>query len=81
MSDGKLIGFGGSLPSKPDAPDRVEHVIIQRPLDRVLAFTRRSIHDVINNPLARNEVVGYYKLYRWVKRESEISDLERQWNG
>jgi len=80
MSEGELIGFGGSLPAKPQVAESVEHVIIQRPLDRVLAFTRRSIHDVINDPLARNEVVGYYKLYRWVQRESEISDLERQWN-
>ena len=60
--------------------DRIEHVIVQRPLQRVLAFTRRSIDDVINDPIARNEVRGYYKLYRWVQRGSEVSELERQWD-
>ena len=58
-----------------------ERVVLQRPLDRILAFTRRSIHDVVNDPVARNEVLGYYKLHRWIQRGSEIGDLERQWNG
>lgn len=79
MSDNSILGFGGAVPQKP-AADNIEHVLIQRPLQRVLAFTRRSIDDVINDPIARNEVRGYFKLYRWVQRESEISDLERQWN-
>jgi hypothetical protein len=61
--------------------DRIEHVIVQRPLHRVLAFTRRTIDDVINDPVARNEVRGYFKLHKWVQRESEISDLEHQWNS
>jgi hypothetical protein len=60
---------------------KVEHVVIQRPLHRVLAFTRRSIHDVINDPIAKREVLGYYKLHRWVERSCEIVDLERQWNA
>ena len=60
--------------------DRIEHVIVRRPLARLLAFTRRTIDDVINDPIARNEVRGYFKLFKWVKRESEISELERQWN-
>ena len=59
---------------------RTEHVMIQRPLQRVLAFTRRSIDDVVNDPIAKREVLGYYKLYRQVQREGEVSDLERQWN-
>lgn len=66
-----------------DAPfgDSSELVVVQRPLQRILAFTGRSIHDVINSPIARREVMGYYKLHRWVQRNCEISDLERQWNS
>jgi hypothetical protein len=65
------------------APDgaRIEHVILQRPLHRVLAFTRRTIDDVINDPIARNQVRAYFKLHKWVHRASEISELERQWNN
>jgi hypothetical protein len=32
-------------------------------------------------PIARRKVAGYFKLHKWVERESEISELERQWNG
>ena len=74
------LGLGArSLPRF--VADGVEHVIVQRPLHRVLAFTGRSIDDVVNNPVAKREVLGYYKLHKWVYRQSEISDLERQWNG
>ena len=58
-----------------------EHVMLQRPLKRILAFTRRSIDDVVNCPIARREVIGYYKLHRWIEREVEIGELERQWNS
>jgi hypothetical protein len=80
MSDNNLLGFGAALPAKPDAQDFSELVMTQRPLQRVLAFTRRTIDDVINDPIARREVIGYYKLHRWIHREGEITDLERQWN-
>ena len=60
---------------------RIERVIIHRPLHRVLAFTRRTIDDVVNDPIARNQVRAYFKLHKWVRRESEISELERQWNN
>jgi len=29
---------------------------------------------------AKRQVLGYFKLHKWVERESEIGDLERQWN-
>jgi hypothetical protein len=80
MSDLNSLGIGSVRRVTP-ASDRIEHVIVQQPLRRVLAFTRRSIDDVINDPIARSEVRGYYKLYRWVQRGSEISELERQWNA
>jgi hypothetical protein len=46
----------------------------------VLAFTGHTIDDVVNDPLAKQKVLGYYKLHRWVERGVEIGALERQWN-
>lgn len=73
----------GYQPRRIEAPegDRIEQVIVQRPLDRILSFTGRTIHDVINDPLARNEIRRWFKTYKWVERAMEVSDLERQWNG
>jgi hypothetical protein len=64
-----------------DEPARSERVILQRPLQRGLAFTRRSIDDVVNCPIAKNEVLGYYKLHKWVERGCEITEMNRWWNG
>jgi hypothetical protein len=61
-------------------PEPLVRHVSRRPLHRVLAFTGRSIDDVVNNPLAKNEVRGYYKLYRQVERAAEVRDLEKQWN-
>ena len=49
-------------------------------LRRILAFTGRSIDDVVNDPIARNQVHGYYKLHRQIERAGEVRDLETQWN-
>ncbi len=68
---------GGDEPSG----GRTEYVLLRRPLRQILAFTRRSIDDVINNPIAKNEVLGYYKLHKQIRRHSEIGELERQWNS
>ena len=75
------LGLGFRRVLRRDDRDRVEHVLTQRPLHRVLAFTRRSIDDVVNSPIAKNEVKGFYKLYRQIERQSEITELERQWNN
>lgn len=53
----------------------------ERALQRVLNFTRRSIDDVVNCPIAKREVLGYYKLHLQVQRSTEITELERQWNA
>jgi hypothetical protein len=63
-----------------ELPDPTEYLVVQRPLRRVLAFTGRTIDDVVNNPIAKAEVLGYYKLYKQVHRAGEVRDLERQWN-
>jgi len=79
MSDITSLGLGIRRVLRRDGQN-VEHVLTQRPLQRVLAFTGRSIHDVVNSPVVKREVLGYFKLHRWVNRESEIGELERQWN-
>ena len=79
MSDLNFLGFGRPRLSG-QAAAATEHVVIRRPLHRVLAFTGRSIDDVVNSPIVKNQVLGYYKLHKWVERESEISDLEKAWN-
>ncbi len=63
-----------------DAPDPHVERVVQRPLNRVLAFIGRTIDDVVNDPIVKNQVYGYYKLHRRIERSSEIRDLERQWN-
>jgi hypothetical protein len=45
----------------------------------VLSFTRRSIDDAVNQPLAKREVAGYFKLHKQIQRSSEIAELEMQW--
>jgi hypothetical protein len=74
------IGLGIRRTLRRDGQN-VEHVLMQRPLHRVLAFTGRSIDDVVNSPVVKREVLGYFKLHKWVNRQSEISELERQWNA
>jgi hypothetical protein len=79
MSFSSLFSFGKKiLPA--EAPGGMEHVVVQRPLRRVLAFTGRSIDDVVNNPIVKREVLGYYKLQKQIHRSAEVRDLERQWN-
>jgi hypothetical protein len=75
----RIFGWRGRESHDPPPP-ALEMVMVRKPLDRVLAFTGRTIDDVVNCPVAKRDVIGYYKLHRWVERQSEIVDLERQWN-
>ena len=70
----------GSSGLGPIESQRTEHVMIQRPLQRILSACRKSIDDVVNSPLAKNEVLGYWKVYRQIRRGSEVVELEKQWN-
>lgn len=74
------LGFGIPRVLRRD-DEKIEQVLTQRPLQRVLAFIGCTIDDVVNSPIAKNQVRGYYKLHRQVERQGEITDLERQWNG
>jgi hypothetical protein len=80
MSDLASLGIGKVLLWGRPAGDP-EYVVLHRPLDRILAFTGFSIDDVVENPIARNAVLGYYKLHKQIIRRGEILDLERQWNS
>ena len=76
----RLFPFRPPALATDDAPDPLVERVVQRPLNRVLAFTGRTIDDVVNDPIVKNQVYGYYKLYRQIERGGEVRDLERQWN-
>ena len=73
------FGVGVRSRDTPE-PQRSEYLLLQRPLHRVLAFTGRSIDDIVNDPIARNQVLGYYKLHKQIERKCEVAELERWWN-
>ncbi len=77
----ELTGWGipFARPARGQQPD-VSHVQVQHPLRRVLSFTGHTIDDVVNDPIVKNKVRGYFKLHKFVHRRCEIVDLERQWN-
>ena len=79
MNAPRFLGLSYSSPRETGEP-RTEHVIVRRPLQRVLAFTGKSIDDVVNSPIVKNQVLGYFKLHRWVERECEVGEMERAWN-
>lgn len=54
---------------------------MQKPLHRVLRFLGRSIDELCNDPIIKNQVYGYYKLHRQIQRRGEIFELERTWNA
>jgi hypothetical protein len=73
--------FSGNRYIVPAAGPGVEHVLRrQNALHRVMGFTGKSIDDVVNCPIAKRMVLGYYKVHRQVERRSEIFELEKQWN-
>lgn len=56
-------------------------ILPHRPLRQLLEFTRHSIDDIINDEIAKREVLGYYKLKCDIQRRCEATDLERWWTG
>jgi hypothetical protein len=79
MRFGLPLRLSGS-DDEADVPDPLVERVVRRPLNRVLAFLGRSIDDVVNDPIVKNQVYGYYKLHRQVTRAGEVRELERQWN-
>src|SRR5215207_4921610 len=80
MSISSLFNFARRPFAPPPADGNMTIVQPQRVLSRVLSFTGKTIDDVVNDPIAQRQVLGYFKLHKWVERETEIGDLERQWN-
>ena len=77
----QMRGFGIPFARRlVDEEPKISYVLRQRALHRVLNFTGRTIDDVVNNRIVKNEVLGYYKLHKFINRRSEIRELERQWN-
>ena len=73
--------FNSGRPSAPPADEpALQRCVVRNRLNRVLEFTRLTIDDVVNDPIAKNVVLGYYKLSRQIERGSEVRELERQWN-
>jgi hypothetical protein len=79
MGDIREIGLSSTRGIRRDASG-VERVVTQRPLRRVMAFRHRSIDDIVNDPIVKSEILGYFKLQKQIERVSESVDLERQWN-
>lgn len=73
--------FAAPGPTAPDGPAPHRAVVPDHPLRRVLAFTGRTIDDVVGSDVAKREVLGYYKLQQDVRRTCERVDLERWWAG
>jgi hypothetical protein len=80
MGEFDPIGFGGG-PARAGSEHHIRMDEAQIALYRVLEFTGHSIDDVINDPLARNQVYGYLRLYHFVERRCERVDQERWWFG
>ncbi|CAN5470205.1 hypothetical protein BH10PLA1_BH10PLA1_18870 [soil metagenome] len=80
MSDLSSLGLVPFAKLAPAAPAR-EWIEVQKPLRRVLRFTGRSIDDIVNSRIVKNEIIGYYKLQKFIDRRMEIVDLEKQWNA
>ena len=74
------LGLGHSMFDLRRQGAATEHIVVQRLLRRILAFTGRSIDDVVNSDVTKREVLGYFKLSRQIDRAAEVTDLERQWN-
>jgi len=79
MSVFNSLGIGIPRLTQP-ASNSHELVMVHRPLRRVMAFVGCSIDQLCNDPIAKNQVFGYFKLYKEINRRSEMRDLERQWN-
>jgi hypothetical protein len=85
MSRFNPLGFSpfrsGAIRHVHAQPAPTEYVMRQRPMQRLLAFSRRTIDDVVNSRAAKNDVLTYFKLHKQVQRRGEVLDLERQWNS
>lgn len=52
----------------------------ERRLSRLLAFAGWTIDDVVNSPIAKRDMVRWFKTDRNLHRRLEVIELEKQWN-
>lgn len=81
MAMNSSIGLGGQVPGVGKPGNHLVEIVTQRPLQKLLAFRHRSIDDVVNSPLVKNEIRAYWKMHKQIYRQIEIGELERQWNA
>jgi hypothetical protein len=81
MSEFDSLGIKRSwgIAVNSDAHYRFE--VTRTALHRIMEFTGHSIDDIINNPIAGNEVLGYYKVYRYVERRCEAINAASRRNS
>ena len=79
MGNLDALGLGLSRPGRGDQR-RVQHVLLLNSLRRIMAFRHRSIDDIVNSPIAKNEMYAYWKLQHQIDRHGELIELEKQWN-
>lgn len=79
MSQFDALGFTSRRHELPGRPS-TEYVQPQRLLRRVMAFRRRSIDDIVNDPIVKNDILGYWKVLKQIERRTQVLELEKQWN-
>ena len=77
MSKEDSLGFRKLTFGQTEQSAQVQ-VVVSKPLSRIMGFLGVTIHDVVNCKITKNKVMGYYRLTRWIDREVEVSDLEKQ---
>lgn len=82
MSSLRSLGIG-SDPGPSNDSSRYQRAVSRSALRRILRYRRRSIHDVVNDPLVKMEVLGWYRLSRLVERRGDkiASDRQPRANG
>jgi hypothetical protein len=77
MSEFGFLGGGaGQVPGTEHL--RHEQQVARLALHRVLEFLGFSIDDVLNDAIVRNQVLGYYRLCRFVERRCDEIEHERR---
>jgi hypothetical protein len=76
----EAITGGSSRPSLDPGTPGIAHIQRADTMRRLLAFAGRSIDDVVNCPVARRDVISYYRIGHQMRRIAEVDALEHQWN-
>lgn len=74
------MDFSRSRPRAVAADTPITHVQRERRFARLLAFAGWTIDDVVSNPIAKRDIVRWFKTDRRMHRQLEVLALEKQWN-